>query len=395
MSAHVSFPHTPGDSELTLLVEFARQCVEGRRASLMLPIEDGSALSIVAGSGLPQGALDGIAVPMTEGVAGLVARTGQPLLVNGDHPLLGGPGSRRYKTASFISVPVPLDRREWGVLSVADPLVGERFHKRHLAMLQAIAPLAGAVLGGIIARTRQQELQATIAQLLKQLVEAQEHERSRIARDLHDEAGHALTTAIFHIDLEDRKLAAEDVATRRALSQARGTLVEVANALHSIAFMLRPRILTDLGLVPALHSLIAQIEELGPRPVHLAIIGRPPRLSLAIEWSVFRIVQEGLTNIRKHAAAAQAWVTLTFRATDLSLIIEDDGIGIDVEALANPQHLALGLSGMRERVELLAGTIAITRREGGGTVIAVALPLHTREEEDDAEQIGMDPRSAD
>lgn len=358
---------------LTTVVELARRLVGGGRASLMLPTEGAEELRIAAASGLPAAVATETRVRFGEAIAGMVAQTRQPVQVN--DPQSGARRVSRYRTGSFISVPVPLDGA-CGVLNVADPVSGWAFQADDLATLQAFAEYIAHSLAHAPARQRVQQLQDAVRQAQWQLIQAQEQERQRIARDLHDEAGHALTAAIFRLDLEMMALQAADGA-RAVLDRTRDSLLECAATLHSIAFALRPRILEDLGLGAALRSLAQQAMEGDELQVTLVIEGRERVLGEAVELAIFRVVQEALTNIRKHARATQVAVRLTFGARRLLIAVEDNGIGIGAGSAAARERPGLGLGGMRERVEVLGGTFEIGRRRGGGTRLAVRLPLRS------------------
>jgi signal transduction histidine kinase len=241
-----------------------------------------------------------------------------------------------------------------------------------------LAALAGREIAPTSGEARVQELERTIAELHKELIWVQEAERARLARELHDEASHALTLAVFRLDLE-RVKPGTPRAAKEALAQARDALLGCAGSLHDIAFRLCPRILEYLGLVPALRTLIAQVQDVGGLSVTLEVAGTERALGKEVELTAFRAVQEALTNTRKHAGATAVSVRLAYRSSGLTIAVEDDGVGVDVgEALASG-HAGLGLAGMRERVAALGGELALARRATGGARLAVALPLRLQE----------------
>ena len=245
--------------------------------------------------------------------------------------------------------------------------------------------LAAYVARDLADASREQQvrqLQQTVRQLRKQVIQVQEDERRRIARDLHDEAGHALGAAIFQLDLEAARLAATapELHARRVL--LRGGMVDCVDTLHNIAFALRPRILEDLGLAAALQSLVNKARDASGMRIALAVEDRDLALDEAIEMVVFRVAQECLTNICKHARATRAAVRLAAGGQRVRLTIEDDGIGIEQRDAAPRSRPALGLAGMRERVELLGGTFAIGGLAKGGTRVVVTLPLEGEEVDD-------------
>lgn len=220
------------------------------------------------------------------------------------------------------------------------------------------------------------ELEQTVLALRRQVIEVQEDERQRIARDLHDEAGHALTAVVLRLDLEMMRLASDSPAIE-TLRCVRQQLVECNAVLHSIAFNLRPRILEDLGLHAALRSLASHTMALSDLEATVAIRGDIWTLDESEELVVLRVVQEALTNVRKHVRATWVRIALDYEPDGLRLQIEDDGVGVGSRAAVKRptrERAALGIAGMRERVELAGGWFSIGRGPTGGTRIVARLP---------------------
>jgi signal transduction histidine kinase len=204
------------------------------------------------------------------------------------------------------------------------------------------------------------------------ILEAQEAERTRIARELHDETGSALTAVLLG-------LAAIDAATtlpeaRQASTALRETARSTLENVGRLAFALRPSALDEFGLVAALTDLSAGLEEHGGPKIKLAF-DLPPgrRLPAKLETAVFRITQEALTNVVKHAEAKSVHISLACRERSVVLAIEDDGRGF---APAQVTGGGLGLIGIRERVASANGALAIDSKRGAGTRLTVEIPLH-------------------
>jgi len=323
----------------------------------MLPDETNVVLRIAAAIGIPPAIIDSTAVRLGEPIAGIVALTGQPHLGQEIRPQSGGSG---YHTGAFVSVPVLLTGNRVGVLNVADPLADQGFGYSDLRALQEFSAYVALAID-----------RATLRQ---EVIRAREDERQRVARELHDEAGQALTAAVFRLDLDAMRLADNPATARAAIEHARSALTESARLLHDVAYALRPRILDDLGLDAALRSLASRTEEIG-LVVSLAIEGDVERLDETREVAIFRVAQEALTNVRRHARARQTWVRLVIGATSLTLTVEDDGVGQTATASGITRGNALGVLGMRERVEALGGRFEIGARSGGGTRITAMIPL--------------------
>lgn len=219
-------------------------------------------------------------------------------------------------------------------------------------------------------------LEETVLELRRQIIQVQEAERQRIARDLHDEVGHALGAAVLRLELEMMQLPCDSEAIP-AFQRVRQQLVESNSVLHNIAYNLRPRILEDLGLHAALRSLASHAMELTDLQVRVVISGKSWTLNEAQELVILRVVQEGLTNVRKHAHAHHVHISLRYGQDGIKLRIADDGIGMQPRAAlqhSGCEHSGLGIGGLRERVELVGGQFSVGRGRAGGTCIVAHLP---------------------
>lgn len=197
---------------------------------------------------------------------------------------------------------------------------------------------------------------AQLEELTRLLLRAQEDERGRIARELHDEAGQILTAVKIELDLDGRKEASEMVA--RALDQVR-----------NLSNLLRPTVLDDLGLAPALRGLVDDFGRRTRLGVELSGEEGLPGFAPELQVVIYRVVQEGLTNVARHAGASRAWVALEAHAGEVRVRVQDDGRGV---AGALVPHL--GLLGMRERVTALGGSLTVTNRPGEGLCVEAVLP---------------------
>lgn len=207
---------------------------------------------------------------------------------------------------------------------------------------------------------------------LHRLNERLEEEAKRIAHALHDEAGQFL--ACVHIALEEvgREL---PPPSRERLREVRTLLEQIEDHLRRLSHELRPTILDDLGLLPALEFLAEGISKRTGLPV-LVEGPRDGRLPSSIETALYRVVQEALTNVVKHAEATRASVQIQRDAGMISCSIRDDGVGFDVPALmARKGERGLGLLGIRERLAVLGGTLQIDSQLGRGTGMFIAIPL--------------------
>ena len=212
---------------------------------------------------------------------------------------------------------------------------------------------------------------ARLQALSRQLMEAQEAERRRIARELHDEAGQLL--ASVHLALEEA-MAGLPPLFRMRFHPVRSHLEAIEAQLRRLSHELRPTILDDLGLLPALQFLVAGVAaRTGLRICVDSVIDG--RLAPALETALYRTIQEGLTNIVKHAAATHVQLQLWREARMICGRLHDDGVGFAVDqVMGRKEPRGLGLLGIQERLEAVGGTLQITSVPGQGTTLCLMLP---------------------
>jgi two-component system sensor histidine kinase UhpB len=208
-----------------------------------------------------------------------------------------------------------------------------------------------------------------------QILHAQEEERKRIARELHDETSQVLTSLLISLALLEETCTEEPA--RERISETRMLAHQTLRAVRNLSIDLRPSALDDLGLMPALRWYIKEYQQKCGITVEFSASGLKERLSPEMETAIYRIVQESLTNSAKHAQARRVWVTAHEAEDALFIHIRDDGQGFDAQAvLKTPwQDRGLGLAGMMERASLFGGSVQITSWPGSGTTIDVQFPL--------------------
>jgi signal transduction histidine kinase len=213
------------------------------------------------------------------------------------------------------------------------------------------------------------------ARLLEQVITAQEDERKRISRELHDETSQALTSLM--VGLKVLECRADLAPAREALADLRALSGKTLDTVHTLALQLRPSVLDDLGLVPAVERLAADFQRTHGLPITLETNLRTrPRLPATAETTLYRIAQEALTNVARHAAARSVSVVLEARRGSVTLIVEDDGRGFDPARLITERNeRSLGIFGMRERATLLGGSLTLESSPGDGTSVFVEIPL--------------------
>jgi len=207
--------------------------------------------------------------------------------------------------------------------------------------------------------------------LSHRLVEVQESERSWVARELHDEAGQALTSIKVGLRLLERR-ATEPEAVREGLEAMKRIVDSVMETLHNLAMDLHPTSLDYLGLVTALQQHSETFQKTYGIKVQFENLGFTSRLPAEMETALYRIVQEALTNVARHAQASQVDILLQQHNDKIVLIVEDNGIGFDPASVKMDTHL--GVFGMHERVDMLRGRLTIESHSGKGTLVQVEVP---------------------
>jgi signal transduction histidine kinase len=207
-------------------------------------------------------------------------------------------------------------------------------------------------------------------QLMEKVIATQEDERRRIARELHDSTSQNLTSLILGLRIMETQC--QQCAAQTKASDLREVASHTLDEVHDLSMRLRPRVLDDLGLAAALERLASEWQTRYKIPVDV-IIQLTERLPGDVETAIYRIVQEALTNIARHASAKSASILVERRGDLVRAIVEDDGIGFDINTDHGERHL--GLLGMRERAELLNGTLTIESSPERGTSIFIEIPL--------------------
>lgn len=208
-----------------------------------------------------------------------------------------------------------------------------------------------------------------------QILHAQEQERKRIARELHDETGQVLTSLLISLALLEEAVSGEEAHER--IAETRALAHQTLRAVRNLSIDLRPSALDDLGLLPALRWYVKEYQQRCGIAAEFSASGCKERMSPEIETAIYRIVQESLTNTAKHAHASKIWVSVHEEGALVHVNVRDDGRGFDVQAvLKTPwQDRGLGLGGIMERASLLNGAVQFSSQPGRGTTVDVTIPL--------------------
>jgi signal transduction histidine kinase len=351
------------DAILHKLLETAATLTGARFAALGVIGDDGVTLDRFVTLGLSEAERIAIgAPPEGRGVLGVVIREARPIRLSDlmrDPAAVGFPPNHP-PMRSFLGVPILLRGSVYGNLYLTEKDGGEDFTDED----QDFTTLLAAQAAVAIENARRVERDA-----LARAVQAQETERRRLARELHDGTGQALTSILLGLSSVERSSTLDEA--RAAATGLRELVVSTLQDVRRLSVELRPKALDDFGLGPALERLGQSVRETSGVDVQVGAHLSGTRLPPDVETAVYRIAQEALANVLRHAAAAHASIVVTRREGSASIVIEDDGRGFDVSAPVE----GMGLAAMRERVRLLDGTMAVESRRGRGTTILVELPI--------------------
>lgn len=205
------------------------------------------------------------------------------------------------------------------------------------------------------------------------IIYAQEEERRRVVREIHDGPAQTMANIVFRAEVCERLIDTDMQRAKNELKELREQVREVLKETRKIIFDLRPMTIDDLGLIPTIKRIVDTLEQRSDVDAEVIVLGVEKRLDAHVEIGLFRIIQEAITNIEKHAKASKAWIRIDFRPKLISVIIEDNGQGFTPKNENNGQ--SFGLMGMKERVNLLNGELEISSDQGKGTKIYIKVKL--------------------
>jgi len=349
---------------LDLVATRLRELVDARVVLIALP--DGSGdLRVAAadGEGADAFGLVGMRLGIADSKAGRVLERGRSERIDSvlDDPEIDQGAARRLGARSALYVPLVVAGGSIGVVVAhdrtgADPVFGEE----DLRLAESLASRAAIAV----------DLSQRVSRdAVRRVVEAQELERARLARELHDETGQALTSILLGLRSLENRLDSEE--GRAAAAELRALVVSTLQDVRRLAVELRPSALDDFGLVAAIERLTETFAAGSGIAVDLEARLGDERLPGEIETALYRLVQEALTNVLKHAGAERVRVLLARDKDGVTAVVEDDGSGFD-EAGRNG---GLGLTGMRERLNIVGGRLTIDSSSGRGTTLLAEVPL--------------------
>jgi signal transduction histidine kinase len=347
---------------LSLVARRLRELVDARMVLIALP--QGDVMTVAAAEGDTPYGVVGTRLEFGGSKAGRVLQRGRSERVDSvlEDPEVDQATARQLGVRSALYVPLVTRGRAIGVVIAHDKTgANPSFTDDDLRLTESLADRAAVAV----------DLSERVGRdAFARVVQAQELERKRLARELHDETGQALTSIL--LGLKPLEVSASSDETRDAVADLRELVVSTLQDVRRLAVELRPSALDDFGLATAVERLAATFREHTGLRVDFEARLSEERLPSEVETTLYRIVQEALANIVKHADASRVSILLTQTNRSVAAVVEDDGRGFDDAA---SREDVLGLVGMRERVGLVGGRLRIESAGGAGTTIAAEVPV--------------------
>ncbi len=363
------------DGALTAALEKTVQILQVDYGYLLAD-EDGGQMSCQA-QWPPQPRISGLMSELGGRIAGTVTGSGKAFIVEncadaGSH----ADDMSRLGLGAFACLALKAKEKVLGVLLITSK-AARPFRSGDVRLLEGIAGQIATAMENARLHRELQKRDNIRRELLQEILKIQEDERRRIARELHDETSQVVASLNANLEAAAGTLPISLDQTEAILRKTQALSINLLDGIHKLIYELRPSLLDDLGLIAAAEWLADNNLRLAGVKVIFKTVGRSRRLPQKVETTLFRIIQEAISNIARHANAHNASVTLSFRKGLARVEVRDDGEGFDVnEALGSKQRpRGLGLLGMKERAALVNGVCNIRSTPGLGTEIEVEIPL--------------------
>lgn len=325
---------------------------------------------VVGGGGQ---ALEGQRMPKDKGIAGWVLNAQEPLIVDDvsqDERFYEVLQRNGFRPANIICVPLVARGEVIGVLQVLNKSSGERFNQDDIDLLMTFAAQSATAIQN-----------ARLVQALREerdrIVALEEDVRKRLARDLHDGPTQLLAAIRMGLEFSRKLLIHDPDKVDGELAELMPLADRALKQVRTLLFDLRPAVLETQGLTPALEFYARQIQETEEFSVTLETGGFERRLTIRAEKEIFSVLQEALSNVKKHAAARHVWISLLEDSNQLICTVRDDGKGFDTTKLdpVKGREGSLGMINMRERAQMLGGELSIVSTPGQGTTMTLSVPI--------------------
>jgi signal transduction histidine kinase len=359
---------------LERIVEAAVLVVRASAGSLLIwdTVKNDLVFSVAKGGGGQ--ALLGRRMPAYKGIAGWVLTNRRPAIVEDVQQDLrffnAIDESLGFHTNSLLAVPLVAKGEAIGVLELLNKTSEQPFDQQDTELLMALAGQAAVTI-------KNARLYRQVEEERDRIVALEEQVRKDLAREIHDGPAQLLSAIIMHLSVIENMMADIPEQAIKEIALVRGTASKALQQTRSMIFDLRPIILQTQGLMAALRTYVKRLRDVEGMTIHVELDDWMERLSAKIEEISFAIIQEALTNVKKHAEARNTWLQVSRQNDHLVVNIRDDGKGFVVTRLdiLEAQEGHLGLINMRERAEMVGGELAIRSQPGWGTRVTLTIPL--------------------
>ncbi|GFP43112.1 two-component system, NarL family, sensor histidine kinase DegS [Candidatus Hakubella thermalkaliphila] len=368
---------------LALIIEKTAQVLHVPMCALKLIDKKTEELTVMASSGLTKEYIEGLRSRVGEGITGWVAKEGKPLAVSdvtkdSRYRYLGA--AKRGHIRAMLCVPLIIRKGTIGVLSVYAPSP-HYYTDDEVNLLSTLASQTAIAIENARLYEEISYQRGALEQLMAKTIQTQEDERKIVGLEVHDVISQAIASLFYRIQTCERLLDLDVKRAREEFSEmkrmAQGTLDDVTRLM----FNLRPPHLEDLGVFPALRRYVDQYQRENAISVEMEVKGRRKRFHPSVEITIYRIVQEALTNVRKHAEARRVALKFEVNQETIHGLIEDNGKGFNPNPFLTKGEAEghLGLLGMKERATLLGGTLDVKSSPGKGTAVCFEIPALSRQ----------------
>ena len=370
------------DAILNIVLENVLEIINGTIGGILLLDKEPDTLYYRAHHGLSAKYTEGVTIPVGKGIAGTVAQTGKPMLVEDiskDPRTLNIYLVGAEQLKGFISVPLKVKDKVVGVMNVASYEIG-RFGADDLALLNSVSDYLGTAIEQASLYTRLSRARERYRTLLQHALKAQEDERRRVARELHDETSQALTSLTLSLQAAIQMAEMKGVGDTQVIERLKKThsyAVHSGNEVVKLMKELRPTLLDELGMPAAIHRYAKDSLETKGMNVSMEFIGTDDRLPPEVEVTLFRVAQGLIGNILEHSEAKNVSIKVECTDSECVLRIDDDGKGFDISKITGvePSGRGAGLFTIRERLRLVGGTDHVETSPGHGTKVTAKVPL--------------------
>jgi len=320
-----------------------------------------------------------IAIAPGQGFIGHIFETGEPEMLPS---LKNSNGSLkkelRQRASALWGVPLKISERVIGVMILGFEKIYE-WLPTELELLRAVAERSAMAIDRARMTDALREREMRIVELSGHLLKAQEEERKRISRELHDETGQALMVIRLYLGMLDGTVDSEE--GKEKIGELLGVVDRTIEGIRRIIGRLSPLVLQELGLIAAIRKEAKDLQKTAGVKTMVMISENLGRFDPVVETAIYRVVQESLHNVAKHAKARNVTIDLQRRGDTLRLVVSDDGTGM--RKVTNSMRPSFGMAGMQERISTLGGQMKVESHKGGGTRISITVPMSSRPEKPD------------